>query len=98
MDWALMVPEDSAIHDLQDLKGKAIGGGKAWNGRRCPAAILYAGQRHRSSRDVQLVPVGVGPLAMQALKSDKVQGLIYWGSAIAAFENFAASSASSSIP
>jgi NitT/TauT family transport system substrate-binding protein len=25
---------------------------------------------------------------MQALKADRVQGLIYWGSAIAAFENF----------
>jgi NitT/TauT family transport system substrate-binding protein len=88
MDWALVVPQDSAIHSLRDLKGKAIGAASLGTGG---VALLQSYMRANGidpERDVELVPVGVGPVALQALKSDKVQGLIYWGSAIAAFENF----------
>ncbi len=38
-------------------------------------------------RIFRFFPTGVGPMAAGALKSDKVQGLFYWGSAIAALEN-----------
>ena len=82
MDW------DSAIRSLRDLKGKAIGAASLGTGG---VALLQSYMRANGidpERDVELVPVGVGPVALQALKSDKVQGLIYWGSAIAAFENF----------
>src|SRR6266478_3702626 len=41
-----------------------------------------------AKNDIQLLPVGIGPLAYHALQTDKVQGLMYWGSAIASFENF----------
>jgi NitT/TauT family transport system substrate-binding protein len=88
MDWALVVPEDSAIRSLQDLKGKTIGAASLGTGG---VALLQSYMRANGidpDRDVQLLPVGIGPLALQALKSDNVQGLIYWGSAIAAFENF----------
>jgi NitT/TauT family transport system substrate-binding protein len=88
MDWALVVPEDSAIHSLQDLKGKSIGAASLGTGGVAMLQSFMRGNGIDPERDVQLLPVGVGPLAMQALKSDKVQGLIYWGSAIAAFENF----------
>jgi NitT/TauT family transport system substrate-binding protein len=88
VDWALVVPEDSPIRSLADLKGKSIGAASLGTGG---VALLQSYMRANGidpEHDVQLLPVGVGPLAMQALKSDKVQGLIYWGSAIAAFENF----------
>jgi NitT/TauT family transport system substrate-binding protein len=88
MDWALVVPEDSSIRSLQDLKGKAIGAASLGTGG---VALLQSYMRANGidpERDVQLLPVGIGPLAFQALKSDRVQGLIYWGSAIASFENF----------
>jgi NitT/TauT family transport system substrate-binding protein len=53
------------------------------------AALLTAapGQAQTPLKDVQILPTGVGPMAAGALKSDKVQGLFYWGSAIAALEN-----------
>ena len=37
-------------------------------------------------KDVTLVAVGVGPAALLALRTDRVQGLMYWGAAINSFE------------
>jgi NitT/TauT family transport system substrate-binding protein len=88
MDWSLIVPEDSRVHSLADLKGKTIGAASLGTGG---VALLQSYMRSNGinpEREIQLLPVGVGPLALQALRSDQVQGLIYWGSAIAAFENF----------
>jgi NitT/TauT family transport system substrate-binding protein len=88
MDWALVVPEDSPIHKIEDFKGKTIGAASLGTGGVAMLQSYMRANGLNPERDVELLPVGIGPVAMQALKSNRVQGLIYWGSAIAAFENF----------
>ena len=39
------------------------------------------------NKDVSLIPVGLGAQPVDALRTNKVQALIYWGSANANFEN-----------
>ncbi len=87
IDWSLVVPADSNIHTLQDLKGKSIGTASLGTGGVGLFQSYMRGNGIDPDKDIQLLPVGVGALAVQSLKSDKVQGLLYWGSAIAAFEN-----------
>jgi NitT/TauT family transport system substrate-binding protein len=48
---------------------------------------LFTASGMDPKRDVDLVPVGVGATAIQAFQSGRVQGLMYWGGAIATFEN-----------
>jgi NitT/TauT family transport system substrate-binding protein len=86
-DWAIAVEENGPIKTAADFKGKTIGivalssGGVAFlNG-------LFAANGMDPKRDVELVPVGVGSTAVQALQSGRVQGLMYWGSMLANFEN-----------
>jgi NitT/TauT family transport system substrate-binding protein len=86
-DWAIAVDEYGPIRNATDFKGKTIGlvglssGGVAFlNG-------LFVANGMDPKRDVELVPVGVGATAMQALQSGRVQGLMYWGGALATFEN-----------
>jgi NitT/TauT family transport system substrate-binding protein len=39
------------------------------------------------ARDLDMVPLGLGAPPVEALRSGKVQGLLYWASAISTFEN-----------
>ena len=87
VDWSLVVPGASAVKTVTDFRGKAIGVSTLGTGG---VALLQAYLRNNGVNpdgEVQIIPVGFGPLALQALRSDKVQGLMYWASAIASFEN-----------
>jgi NitT/TauT family transport system substrate-binding protein len=90
IEWSLVVLEDSPIKSVKDFKGKAIGTASLGTGGVALLKSFMEANGINPEKDIQILPVGVGPLALQALKTDKVQGLIYWGSAIAAFENFGA--------
>jgi NitT/TauT family transport system substrate-binding protein len=85
-DWGVAVDANSAIKSAKDLKGKTIGvfnqatGGVLWLNELLLASGL-------DPKDVTLVPTGMGATPVQALQSGRVQGLLYWGSAIASFEN-----------
>src|SRR5262245_31011849 len=86
-DFALVVEESSPIKTVKDLKGATIGVVNLATG----AIVSLNGLLHQNgmdpARDVQYVATGFGATAVQALKSGRVQGLIYWGTAIAGFEN-----------
>jgi NitT/TauT family transport system substrate-binding protein len=86
-DFALVVEENSPIRTIKDLKGATIGVVNLATG----AIVSLNGLLHQNgmdpARDVQYVSTGFGATAVQALKSGHVQGLIYWGTAIAGFEN-----------
>jgi NitT/TauT family transport system substrate-binding protein len=86
-DFALVVEDNSAIKTVMDLKGATIGVVNLATG----AIVSLNGLLHKNgmdpARDVQYVATGFGATAIQALKSGHVQGLIYWGTAIAGFEN-----------
>ena len=85
IDWVLVVPQDSSIKNIRDFKGKAIGTA-GLGGMALLKSFVQAGGLD-PDRDVAILPTGAGSMAAQALANDKVQGLFYRGSVIAALEN-----------
>jgi NitT/TauT family transport system substrate-binding protein len=70
--WDIVVPANSPVQTLADLKGKTIGVaqiGKS-DGKVAQAVIAQAGGE--STNDVKLLPVGNGESAVQALKKGQV--------------------------
>ncbi len=86
-DWGVGVKDDGPIKSAKDLKGKTIGvfnlatGGILWLNE------LLQLNGFDPAKDVSLVPTGMGPTPVQALQAGRVDGLLYWGSALASFEN-----------
>jgi NitT/TauT family transport system substrate-binding protein len=87
VDWSMVVPRDSPITSISDFKGKAIGTASLGSGGVALLKSYMQANGLAFEKDYQILPTGVGPMAAGALKSDKVEGLFYWGSAIAALEN-----------
>lgn len=85
-DWAVAVDADGPIKTAKDLKGKTIGIFSLASGG---VALLNGLLRTNGlePKDVDLISVGMGAAPIDAIKTGKAQGLIYWGSAIAGFEN-----------
>lgn len=86
-DWAIAVDEYGPIKSVTDLKGKTIGVVSLSSGGVAFINGLFVANGMDPKRDIELVPVGVGATAVQALQSGRVQGLMYWGGALATFEN-----------
>lgn len=87
IDSAVIVPENSPIKSVADLRGKSIGIINLTSGGMMLLRSLLKKTGLDMDRDVQVLPVGFGASALDALKSDRVQAMIFWGSAIVAFEN-----------
>jgi NitT/TauT family transport system substrate-binding protein len=90
IEWSLVVPEDSPITSVKGFKGKSIGTSSLGTGGVALLKSFMEANGINPDKDIEILPVGIGPLAYEALRTDKVQGLMYWGSAIASFENFGA--------
>jgi NitT/TauT family transport system substrate-binding protein len=90
VDWALVTLDDSPITEPQQFKGKTIGvlslatGGIAFLNSYLKSVGLDM------ATDVRLVAIGAGAPALEALRTNRVQGLMYWGSMLATFENMGA--------
>ncbi|MCR0984439.1 ABC transporter substrate-binding protein [Roseomonas populi] len=87
IDWSVGVNADGPITSAKDLKGKTIGVFSLATG-----GIAYLNSYLRSNgldpaKDVEMIPLGLGAPPVEALRSGRVQGLLYWASAIASFEN-----------
>ncbi|MFC0407138.1 ABC transporter substrate-binding protein [Roseomonas elaeocarpi] len=87
IDWSVAVDANGPITSAKDLKGKTIGVFSLATG-----GIAYFNSFLRNNgldpaKDVELVPLGLGAPPIEALRSGKVQGLLYWAAAIASFEN-----------
>jgi NitT/TauT family transport system substrate-binding protein len=86
-DWAVAVDKKGPIQSAKDLKGKTIGvfnmatGGLPW------LNALLRRNGYDPSKDIELVATAMGATPVQAMQAGRVQGLLYWGSAIASFEN-----------
>jgi NitT/TauT family transport system substrate-binding protein len=87
IDWAIAVDADGPIKSVKDLKGKTIGVFSLATGGIAYMQSYLRANGLNPDRDVELVPLGLGAPPVQALKTGKVQGLLYWAAAIAAFEN-----------
>jgi NitT/TauT family transport system substrate-binding protein len=87
IDWSLVATAGGPIKTLQDFKGKLVGV-PALGAAGVPLLESYfAANGIEPGRDVTMVAVGAGPAALAALTSGRVQGLMFWGSAIAGFES-----------
>jgi NitT/TauT family transport system substrate-binding protein len=87
IDWSITVPSESEIKTIADLKGKKIGVFNLASGG-IPFLNSYLSKSGLNPEsDVQLIPVGLGAPAVQALKSKQVDALMFWATANAGFEN-----------
>lgn len=87
IDYTLGVLKDSSYQTIDELKGKNIGVAGLSSGG-VPIIKLYFRDRGIDfDREVSLTPTGAGVPAIEALKSGRVQGLMFWASAMAGFEN-----------
>jgi NitT/TauT family transport system substrate-binding protein len=87
LDWAIGVPEDSSIRNVRDLKGKVVGVFSLATGGIAFLKAYLADLGMHPDKDVQIVAVGLGAPAIDALKNNRIQAVLYWGSALAGFEN-----------
>ncbi len=87
IDWGLGVTADGPIKTVADLKGKKIGIFSLGTG----GMPLLKGHLRSNGidpdKDVQIIATGAGAPALEALRADRVQALMFWGSALAGFEN-----------
>jgi NitT/TauT family transport system substrate-binding protein len=86
IDWSLVALDASPIRDVKDFKGKTIGVSTLGTGGVALLNSFLSARGLKPNDDFALVAVGVGPAAVEALRSNRVQGLMYWGSAITSFE------------
>jgi NitT/TauT family transport system substrate-binding protein len=86
-DFALVVEATGPIKTVRDLKGATIGVVNLATGAIVSLNGLLLQNGMNPARDVQVVATGYGVTPVQAIKSGRVQGLLYWGTAIASFEN-----------
>jgi NitT/TauT family transport system substrate-binding protein len=86
IDWSLVSQADGPIKTLGDFKGKLIGVPALGAGGVALLEQYLSSNGINPKKDVELVAVGAGPAALAALTSGRVQGLMFWGSAIAGFE------------
>jgi NitT/TauT family transport system substrate-binding protein len=86
IDWSLVAMESSPIQKLADFKGKTIGVSTLGTGGVPLLNAYMQANGLKPDEDYTLVAVGVGPVALEALRSNRVQGLMFWGAAITSFE------------
>jgi NitT/TauT family transport system substrate-binding protein len=84
--YEIVVPEDSAIKSVAELKGKKIGVISLATGA-IPVIKAMLHQANVDPNTVELLPVGVGAQALAALKGDRVQALSLFRGSHAAIEN-----------
>lgn len=73
--YEVVVPQDSAIRSLADLKGKSIGVANLASGAIPSLRAMLAEAGLNPATDVSLVPVGNGAAAATALRAGRVQAL-----------------------
>jgi NitT/TauT family transport system substrate-binding protein len=87
VDSAITVLSDSPIKDVKDLKGKKIGVFNLASGHIPFLKAYLSANNIDPDNGVQLIAVGFGASAVQALRSGQVDALDFWASANAIFEN-----------
>ena len=87
IDWGVGVMEDGPIKSVADLKGKKIGIFSLGTGGMPLLKGYLRANGINPDTDVQIIATGAGAPALEALKTDRVQALMFWGSALAGFEN-----------
>lgn len=87
VDWGVGVPKNSSIQEVKDLKGKKIGIFSLGTGGTSLLKGYLRSNGLNPDTDVQIIATGAGAPALEALKNDRVQALMFWGQALVGFEN-----------
>ena len=87
IDWGIGVLQDGPIQSIADFKGKKIGVFSLGTGGMPLLKGYLRANGIDPDKDVQIVATGAGAPALEALRSGRVQGLMFWGSALAGFRN-----------
>jgi len=87
LDWSLTALEGGPIKTVQDFKGKTVGLLSLASSGNALLKSYLTSVGMDGEKDVQIVATGAGAPALQALQSDRVQGLMFWGSMNTFFEN-----------
>ena len=86
-DWSIASLDSGPIKDIHDFKGKSIGVPALSSGGVPILQMYLRANGLEPDVDVQLVAVGFGAPALQALRADKVQGVMFFQSMLTGFEN-----------
>jgi NitT/TauT family transport system substrate-binding protein len=89
-DWSVVALDGGPIKDIRDFKGKSIGVPSLSSGGVPILQMYLRANGLEPDSDVDLVAVGFGAPALQALRADKVQGLMFFQSMLTGFENVGA--------
>jgi NitT/TauT family transport system substrate-binding protein len=82
----IVVPKDSPYKDIKELKGKRIGV-YSFGSDGVPMAKAMAQEVGLNpEKDIELVPIGLGAQAVDAIKTGKVVGGSFWDTGIALME------------
>lgn len=87
IDWGVGVMPDGPIKVIGDIRGKKIGIVSLGTGGMVLLKGYLRANGINPDADVQIIPTGAGAPALEALKSDRVQALMFWKSAFVGFEN-----------
>jgi len=87
IDWGVGVTHDSPVKSIMDLKGKKIGIFSLGTGGMPLLKGYLRANGINPDTDVQIIATGAGAPALEALKNDRVQALMFWGSALTGFQN-----------
>jgi NitT/TauT family transport system substrate-binding protein len=84
--WEFVVPANSDIKTLTDLRGKNIGVGSLSFGNIPITKAIFKQLKMEAGRDYKLVPVGAGAAAFQAFNSGQIDALNVYDAAHANLE------------
>jgi len=87
IDWGIGVLQSGPIQSIKDFKGKKIGVFSLGTGGMPLLKGYLRANGIDPDKDVQIIATGAGAPALEALRSDRVQGLMFWGSALTGFQN-----------
>lgn len=86
--WEFVVPPNSPINTLSDLKGKKIGVGSLSNSHVPATRLIMKENGLEITKDYQLVAISIGGPAFRALTEGQVAAYNTWTANIATFESF----------
>ncbi len=85
--WTMVVPAESPVKDLRELKGKKIGILSRGDSNYIGAQAMLREVGLDPDKDVAFVTLGAGGPAASAIRRGEVDVLAYWDAQVAALEN-----------
>lgn len=85
--WTMVVPADSPVKDLRELKGKKIGILSRGDSNYIGAQAMLREVGLDPDKDVDFVTLGTGGPAISAVRRGEVAALAFWDAQVAALEN-----------